>query len=98
MKSSRLLKYFEEYLKKYDMNNNNIKTKYFHSLKSMDLAKLIATDLGMFDEEEIVIIELIALFHDIGNFDGKNYNYLDRLEEDMSMKSIEVIYQRYLVS
>ena len=47
--------------------------------------------------EEIVIIELIALFHDIGNFDGKSYNYLDRLEEDMSMKSIEILFDEGLV-
>ena len=36
--------------------------------------KIIATDMNIFTEEEIVIIELIALFHDIGNFEQKNYN------------------------
>ena len=42
MRSSRLLKYFEEYIKKIDMSNSWAKAKYFHSLKSMDLAKIIA--------------------------------------------------------
>lgn len=97
MKSSRLLRYFEEYIKKIDMNNAWAKAKYFHSLKSMDLAKIIATDLNMFDEEEIVIIQLIALFHDIGNFDGKNYNYLDNQEEDSTMKSIEVLFDEGII-
>lgn len=92
MKSSRLLKYFEEYIKKIDMNNAWSKAKYFHSLKSMDLARNIAADLGIFNEEEIVIIELIALFHDIGNFDNKSSNYLDNSEEDGAMKSIEVLF------
>jgi len=92
MKSSRLLKYFEEYIKNIDMNNSWAKAKYFHSLKSMDLARQIATDLNIFNEEEIVIIELIALFHDIGNFSEKNYNYLDHTEEDNTMKSIDILF------
>lgn len=97
MRSSRLLKYFEEYIKKIDMNNTWAKAKYFHSLKSMDLAKNIATDLNVFTEEEIVIIELIALFHDIGNFEQKNYNYLDNQEEDTTMRSIEILFDEGLI-
>ena len=97
MKSSRLLKYFEEYIKKIDMNNAWSKAKYFHSLKSMDLAKIIASELGIFDEEEIVIIELIALFHDIGNFENKNSNYLDAASEDKSMRSIEILFDEGLL-
>lgn len=97
MKSSRLLKVFEEYIKKLDMNNSWAKAKYFHSLKSMDLAKIIATDLGVFTEDEIVIIELIALFHDIGNFEVKNYNYLDNIQEDSTMKSIEILFEDGLI-
>ena len=97
MRSSRLLKYFEEYIKKIDMNNSWSKAKYFHSLKSMDLAKIIATNLGIFTEEEIVVIELIALFHDIGNFEQKNYNYLDNTDEDSTMKSIDILFEDGLI-
>ena len=97
MKSSRLLKYFEEYLKKYDMNNNATKAKYFHSIKSMDLARIIATSLNIFSEEEIVIIELIGLFHDIGSFENKIYNYLDYEEKDITMKSIGILFDEGLV-
>ena len=97
MRSSRLLRYFEEYIKKIDMNNTWSKAKYFHSLKSMDLAKIIATDMNIFTEEEIVIIELIALFHDIGNFEQKNYNYLDNQEEDSTMKSIDILFTDGLI-
>lgn len=39
MKSSRVMKIFEQYVRKYDMNNVNIKAKYFHSLKVMEIAK-----------------------------------------------------------
>ena len=97
MRSSRLLKYFEEYIKKIDMSNSWAKAKYFHSLKSMDLAKIIATNLNIFNEEEIVIMQLIALFHDIGNFEQKNYNYLDNFEEDSTIKSIEILFDDGLI-
>ena len=59
MKSSRVMKIFEQYVRKYDMNNVNIKAKYFHSLKVMEIAKELANGLGIFDEEEISVIELI---------------------------------------
>ena len=64
MKSSRVMKIFEQYVRKYDMNNVNIKAKYFHSLKVMEIAKELANGLGIFDEEEISVIELIGLFHE----------------------------------
>ena len=97
MRSSRLLKVFEDYIKKIDMNNAYAKAKYFHSLKSMDLARNIASDLGIFNEEEIVVIELIALFHDIGNFNEDNHNYLDNSEEDSTMKSINILFDEGLI-
>jgi len=97
MRSSRLLKVFEDYIKKIDMNNAYAKAKYFHSLKSMDLARNIATELGIFDEEEIVVIELIALFHDIGNFNEKDHNYLDNNDEDRAMKSINILFDEGLI-
>lgn len=97
MKSSRILKYFEEYIKKIDMNNSYAKAKYFHSLKSMDLARIIASNFNIFNEEELVVIELIALFHDIGNFEQKNYNYLDNPNEDSTMKSIHILFDEGLL-
>lgn len=97
MKSSRLLKVYEEYIKTIDMNSAYAKSKYFHSLKSMDLANQIANSLNMFNEDEIVIIELIALFHDIGNFSESNYNVVDNEEEDLTMKSINILFDGGLV-
>jgi hypothetical protein len=63
----------------------------------MDLAKTIATELGIFDEEEIVVIELAALYHDIGNFSDKDYNYLDNSNEDTAMKSIDILFDGGLI-
>jgi len=97
MKSSRLLKYFEEYIKKIDMNNSWAKAKYFHSLKSMDLVRSIASNFGIFTEEELVVLELIGLFHDIGNFEQGTYNLIDNNEEDVAMKSINVLFDEGIV-
>ena len=53
MKSSRIMKIFEQYVRKYDMNHINIKARYFHSLKVMEIVKDLATELGIFTEEDI---------------------------------------------
>jgi len=97
MKSSRLLKFFEEYIKKIDMNSAWAKAKYFHSLKAMDLAKTLANNFEIFSEEELVVIELIGLFHDIGDFEQNNYNFIDNSEEDMAMKSINILFDGGIV-
>lgn len=106
MKSSKIMKCFEEYIKKYDMNNSQVKLKYFHSLKSMDIAKDIATKLDIFTEEEIVLIGMIALFHDIGNFkeestfniiDEKNTHDENNPMEDKNMKSINILFEEGLL-
>ena len=98
MKSSRLLKYFEQYVKKFDMNNVNIKARYFHSLKSMDLAREIAISLDSFTDEEVVVCELIALFHEIGGFDAiSNYHMIEDNSNDYAMKSIEILFDQGLI-
>ena len=68
------MKVFEQYIKKFNMNKNHIKCAYFHCIKSMDLCKNIASVLGIFDAEEIIVCELIGLFHDISLFEIKDKN------------------------
>lgn len=89
------MKIFEQYVKKYDMNNNNIKTKYFHSLKVMELSSDIATTIGLFTEEEIAVVELIALFHEIASFDeAPNYKLEQDELEDYALKSAELLFSK----
>lgn len=98
MKSSKIMKYFEEYVKKYDMNNNQVKLKYFHSLKCMDIAKDIATKLDIFTDEEITLIGMIALFHDIGSFlPESTFSILEDSKEDSTMKSINILFDEGLM-
>ena len=91
------MKYFEEYIKKFDMNNIMVKTKYFHSIIMMSLAEELATNLNIFNEEEIVVCKLIALFHEIEGFTSSNTYNIELDEVDYSMKSIEVLFDEGLI-
>lgn len=98
MKSSRVMKIFEQYVKKFDMNNANIKVKYFHSLKTMELSREIATSLGIFNEEEIVVCELIGLFHEIGSFDkNPDFHIINDNSEDYTNKTLEILFTNGLI-
>ncbi len=97
MKSSRVMKIFEQYVRKYDMNNVNIKAKYFHSLKVMEIAKDLANGLGIFNEEEISVIELIGLFHEIGNFSLTPNYHIDEDIDDVYDRTIDVLFTKGLI-
>lgn len=94
MKDSKILKVFEQYIKKFDMNKGNVKAMYFHSIKMMELCKDIASNLGVFTDEEITVCGLIGLFHDIGMFSNKYKNVLT-LEDntDKSKESIDILFE-----
>lgn len=98
MKSSKVMKIFEQYVKKFDMNNANIKAKYFHSLKTMELSRDIATSLGIFNEDELVICELVGLFHEIGSFDeNPEFHIINDNNEDFTNKTLEILFTNGLI-
>lgn len=93
MRETRIMKVFEQYLKKFDMNKGNVKAMYFHSIKMMELCKNIASNLGIFNEEEIIVCGLIGLFHDIGSFSNKFKNCMI-LEDatDASKNGLDILF------
>ena len=94
MRDAKILKVFEQYIKKFDMNKGNVKAMYFHSIKMMELCKDIATNLGIFTAEEITVCGLIGLFHDIGMFSNKFKNVLTIEDNtDKSKESIEILFE-----
>ena len=97
MKSSRVMKIFEQYVRKYDMNNVNIKARYFHSLKVMELVRELATALGIFSEEEIAVCELIGLFHEIGNFSKTPNYHIEDDDDDVYEKTIQILFSKGLI-
>ena len=97
MKSERIMKIFEQYVRKYDMNNSYIKSRYFHSLKVMEICRDLATGLGIFSPEEVAVCELIGLFHEIGNF-SKTPNYqMDDDINDAYNRTIDVLFNKKLI-
>lgn len=70
-------KFFEIYVSNYDINNDKIKRKYYHSLRVSKLCKDIAVSLNL-NEEGIKVAELLGLLHDFGRFEQiKIYNTFD---------------------
>ena len=93
MKESRIMDVFNNYVKKFDMNKGNVKTVYFHSLRMMDLCKDIARNLGIFNEEEIIVCGLIGLFHDIGSFNNKK-KYVVFQDDDSTEKTLNILFEK----
>lgn len=95
MRETRIMKVFEQYIKKFNMNKGNVKAMYFHSLKMMELCKDIASNLGVFTDEEIIVCGLIGLFHDIGMISNKFKSCLT-LEDntDKSKESIDILFEK----
>ena len=93
IKESRIMNVFNKFVKDFDMNKGNVKALYFHSLKMMDLCRNIASNLGIFTEEEINVCGLIGLFHDIGMFSNKNkLCHFNNNTVDYGKRSVEIIF------
>ena len=68
MKSKEeLIKVFDSYVKKYDLNDKLISVKYSHTFRVADNSEKIAKSLGL-NQEQIYIAYIIGLLHDIGRF------------------------------
>ena len=95
MKETKIMKVFEQYIKKFDMNKGNVKAMYFHSIKMMELCKDIATNIGIFNDEEIIVCGLIGLFHDIGHISNKFKNCIIIDEAtDKSKITIDILFDK----
>ena len=93
MKETKIMDVFNKYMKKFDMNKGNVKALYFHSIKMMDLCKNIASSLGIFSEEEIIVCGFLGLFHDIGMMSNKNkLCHFINDSVDYSKKSVDILF------
>lgn len=61
-------KEFMEYTSRYDVQNDNIDRKIWHSIRVMEVSKQIATKMKL-SQEQIEVATLIGLLHDIGRFE-----------------------------
>ena len=94
MKETKIMKVFDNYVKKFDMNRGNVKAMYFHSIKMMELCKSIANNLGVFTDEEVKVCGLIGLFHEISLFSNKLKNCIILDDDDNYVKeSIDILFE-----
>ena len=92
MKESRIMKVFDKYVQKFNMNKGNVKMMYFHSIKVSELCKDIASSVGIFTEEEILVCKLIGLFHGIASFNNNYSTYVYDADTDYNKKSVEILF------
>ena len=59
---------FDSYAKKYDMTDETINRKYYHTYRVMNIAGEIAKSINL-DSEEINLAMIIGLLHDIARFE-----------------------------
>ena len=60
-------KHFKEYAENFNMNDINIKLRYFHSLWVMEIARLIAK-YEKFNQEDSELAYIIGILHDYSRF------------------------------
>ena len=84
---------YRKYIESFDLTESNIKRKYIHSFRVMQIATDIA-EFSKFNESDKEIVTIAALLHDYGRFhQWENYKtYEDRDSIDHADKAIEFLY------
>jgi len=86
---------FDKYTSNYDLTNINLKSKYNHSYRVMNLMIKYATLLG-WNQEDIELAKIIGLLHDYGRFEQyRIYNsFIDLETVDHADKSVEELFDK----
>lgn len=88
-------KAFDEYVSHYDITIKEIRLKYHHSYKVMDLMKELSGLLNL-SKEETDVAQIIGLLHDIGRFEQfKEFNTLfDERSVDHADESVVYLFDK----
>lgn len=89
---------FKEYVKNYNPEDEKIKIKISHIERVSQIAKKLAQDLKL-SQEDIELAELIGLLHDIGRFEQiKLYNtFLDKDSVNHAEYGVKVLFEDGLI-
>lgn len=92
-------KIFETYIENYDKTNPKIALKAAHIYRVADVARKIATELNL-NNEQIELAELIGLLHDIGRFEQvKRYDtFQDGLSVDHAQLGVAILKENNFIS
>ena len=90
-----LEKEFDKYTSKYDLSDINVKSKYNHSYRVMNLMIKYAKELG-WNEHDIELAKIIGLLHDYGRFEQYRIykNFIDLKTVDHADKSVEELFDK----
>lgn len=85
-------KLFKDYVNNYDMSNDKINLKYYHTLRVTNFCREIAESLNL-SNDDIEISELIGLLHDIGRFEQiRVYNtFIDKNSIDHADYGFDIL-------
>lgn len=88
-------KTFQEYVSHYDLADSKIKLKVSHTIRVSELAKRIAEDIRLSDEE-VLLAWLIGMLHDVGRFEQlKNYGTFNDAESvDHAHCGVEFLFEQ----
>lgn len=89
---------FEEYIKKYNPEDEKIQIKIGHIKRVEKQSEWIAISLGL-DEENKLLAKLIGLLHDIGRFEQiRKYNtFLDKISVNHAEEGNRVLFEEGLI-
>ncbi len=84
---------FKKYVLKFDLNDDSISRKYYHSLRVMNKARKIAESIEL-SEEYINIATIVGLLHDYGRFEQwKRYHtFADGKSIDHGDLGVEILF------
>ena len=90
---------FDKYVKNYDLTNRDIKLKYNHSIRVMNLSKKYAKLIG-FNESDVELATLIGLLHDIGRFEQLKvyHSYDDSKTIDHADYGVKILFDDGLIT
>ena len=91
-------KTFDDYVSNYNLEDKDIKIKYKHSYRVMELSKKYSKLLG-FSEEEQELATLIGLLHDIGRFEQLRvyHTYNDSKSIDHADYGVKILFEDGLI-
>lgn len=92
-------KEFDDYVSNYNFDDINIKLKYNHSYRVMELSKKYSKLLG-FTKEEQELASLIGLLHDIGRFKQLEvyHTYNDKKSIDHAEYGADILFKDGLIN
>ena len=89
---------FKKYVNNFDVENEHIKGKYYHSLRVSILMKRFAKTLKM-SKQNILVAEHIGLLHDIGRFSqlADYQTFDDLISIDHGDLGIDILFDQNLI-